>query len=150
MTIMIFLIMSCCQHGFPWPLLTPRRSSRLHPVSAQGCWIYVQAGHPTLARPCVGAHRSTSLINLSLLLKQCAVNFGLEELVTCLDEFIIEEWWKTEPRMLLTAHCNFFSGIFFKQYSNMRLVQFLFGLFVCLFLFCFVILSFTNSILLSI
>ena len=46
-------------------------SSRLHPASVQTCCRYVLAGHPTLARPCEGVHRRTSLTSSSLLLQQC-------------------------------------------------------------------------------
>ena len=47
------------------------RSSELHPVSSHSCCMYVLAGHPALARPYVGVHRSTSLMSSSLLLQQC-------------------------------------------------------------------------------
>ena len=47
------------------------RSSRLYPVSAQSCYILVQAGRPAFARLCEGVHRSTSLRSSSLLLQQC-------------------------------------------------------------------------------
>ena len=33
--------------------------------------MYVQAGRPAFARPCVGIHKSTSLMSSSLLLQQC-------------------------------------------------------------------------------
>ena len=46
-------------------------SSGLHPISSQSCCMYVRAGHPAFAWPCVGVHRSTSLMSLSLLLQQC-------------------------------------------------------------------------------
>ena len=47
------------------------RSSRQHPVSSHSCWMYVRAGRPAFARPCVGIHKSTSLMSSSLLLQQC-------------------------------------------------------------------------------
>ena len=47
------------------------RSSRLHPVSSHSCGMYVWAGRPAFARPCVGVHRSTLLMSSSLLLQQC-------------------------------------------------------------------------------
>ena len=47
------------------------RSSGLHPVSSRRCWMYVRAGRLALARPCVGVHKSTSLMSSSLLLQQC-------------------------------------------------------------------------------
>ena len=46
-------------------------SSGLHPVSSQSCCMYVRAGRPAFARPYVGVHRSTSLMNSFLLLQQC-------------------------------------------------------------------------------
>ena len=33
--------------------------------------MYVRAGRPAFARPCVGVHKSTSLVSSSLLLQQC-------------------------------------------------------------------------------
>ena len=47
------------------------RSSGQHPVSSHSCWMYVRAGRPDFARPCVGIHKSTSLMSSSLLLQQC-------------------------------------------------------------------------------
>ena len=47
------------------------RSSVQHPVSSHSCWMYVCAGRPAFARPCVGVHKSTSLMSSFLLLQQC-------------------------------------------------------------------------------
>ena len=47
------------------------RSSGQHPVSSHSCWMYVRPGRPAFARPCVGVHKSTSLMSSSLLLQQC-------------------------------------------------------------------------------
>ena len=47
------------------------RSSGQHPVSSHSCWMYVRAGRPAFARPCVGVHKSISLMSSSLLLQQC-------------------------------------------------------------------------------
>ena len=47
------------------------RSSGQQPVSSHICWMYVRAGRPAFARPCVGIHKSTSLMSSSLLLQQC-------------------------------------------------------------------------------
>ena len=47
------------------------RSTGLHPVSSQNCWMYVRAGRPAFARLYAGLHRSTSLMSSSLLLQQC-------------------------------------------------------------------------------
>ena len=48
-----------------------RQVLRQHPVSSHSCWIYVRAGRPDFARPCVGVHKSTSLMSSSLFLQQC-------------------------------------------------------------------------------
>ena len=40
------------------------RSSGQHPVSSHSCWMYVNAGRPAFARPCVGVHKSTRLFGL--------------------------------------------------------------------------------------
>ena len=47
------------------------RSSGQHSVYSHSCWMYVRAGRPAFARPCVGIHKSTSLMSSSLLLQQC-------------------------------------------------------------------------------
>ena len=47
------------------------RSSGQHPVSSHSCWMYVRAGRPAFAQPCVGVHKNTSLMSSSLLLQQC-------------------------------------------------------------------------------
>ena len=47
------------------------RSSGQHPVSSHSCWMYVRAGRPAFARPCVVINKSTSLMSSSLLLQQC-------------------------------------------------------------------------------
>ena len=47
------------------------RSSGQQPVSSHSCWMYVRAGRPAFARPCVGLHESTSIMSSSLLLQQC-------------------------------------------------------------------------------
>ena len=46
-------------------------SSGQHPVSSHSCWMYVRAGRPAFSRPCVGVHKSTSLMSSSLLLQLC-------------------------------------------------------------------------------
>ena len=48
------------------------RSSGQHPVSSHSCLMYVRAGRPAFARPCVGVHKSyKSLMSSSLLHQQC-------------------------------------------------------------------------------
>ena len=51
--------------------ISPSRSSRLQPVSAQICCRYLLAGHPTLACLFEGVHRSISLMSPPLLFQQC-------------------------------------------------------------------------------
>ena len=58
-------------HHFYLSFLATGRSSGLHPVSSQSCCVYVRAGRPAFAWPYTGVHRSTSLMNSSLLLQQC-------------------------------------------------------------------------------
>ena len=56
---------------FSLSFIASGRSSGLHPVSSQSCWMYVRGGRPAFARPCVGVHKSTSFMSSSLLLQQC-------------------------------------------------------------------------------
>ena len=56
---------------FSLSFIASGRSSGQHPVSSRSCWMYVRAGRPAFARPCVGVHKSTSLMSSSLLLQQC-------------------------------------------------------------------------------
>ena len=72
----IIIILSCHQHGYPWPSLatSPYRSS--HPAGTQSCTPYpqravVRAGHTDFLRPCERVHMSTSLMSSFLLLQQC-------------------------------------------------------------------------------
>ena len=55
---------------FSLSFIASGKSSGLHPVSSHSCWMYVRAGRPAFARPCVGVHKSTSLMSSSLLLQQ--------------------------------------------------------------------------------
>ena len=55
---------------FSLPFIASGRSSGFHPVSSHSCWMYVRAGRPAFARPCVGVHKSTSLMSSSLLFQQ--------------------------------------------------------------------------------
>ena len=65
------------------------RSSGQHPVSSHSCWMYVRAGRPAFARPCVGIHKSTSLMGSSLLLQQCPACLVLLTWVV----FVIGDRW---------------------------------------------------------
>ena len=56
---------------FSLSFIASGRSSGQHPVSSHSCWMYIRAGHPAFARPCVGVHKSTSLMSSSLFLQQC-------------------------------------------------------------------------------
>ena len=62
--IIIIIIMSCRQHGYPWHSLARHislsyiafgRSSGLHPVSSHSCCMYVRAGCPAFAWPYAGS-----------------------------------------------------------------------------------------------
>ena len=55
----------------PLSLIALGRSSGQHPVSSHSYWMYVRAGRPAFARPCVGVPKSTSLMSSFLLLQQC-------------------------------------------------------------------------------
>ena len=65
------------------------RSSGQHPVSSHSCWMYVRAGRPAFARPCVGIHKNTSLMSSSLLLQQCPACLVL---LTWIDFVIGGKW----------------------------------------------------------
>ena len=56
---------------FSLSFIASGRSSGPHPVSSCSCCMYVRAGHPAFAWSYAGVHRSTSLMNSSLLLQQC-------------------------------------------------------------------------------
>ena len=56
---------------FSLSFIASGRSSGLHSVSSQSYCMYVRAGRSAFARPYVRVHRSTSLMNSSLLLQQC-------------------------------------------------------------------------------
>ena len=56
---------------FSLSFIASGRSSGQHPISSHCCWMYVRAGRPAFAQPCVGVHKSSSLMSSSLLLQQC-------------------------------------------------------------------------------
>ena len=58
-------------YHFSLSFIASGRSLGLHPASSHSCCMYVRTGRPAFARPYVGVHRSTSLMNSSLLLQQC-------------------------------------------------------------------------------
>ena len=55
---------------FSLSFIASGRSSRQHPISSHSCWMYVRAGRPAFARPCVEVRKSTSLMSSSLLFQQ--------------------------------------------------------------------------------
>ena len=98
---------------FSLSFIASGRSSGQHPVSSHSCWMYVRAGRPAFARPCVGVHQSTSLMSSSLLLQQCPA------CLVCLTwiVFVIGGRWpysgvlwgvtaRTCSRLLTTFLCN--------------------------------------------
>ena len=56
---------------FSLSFIASDRSSGQHPVSSYSCWMYVRAGRPAFAQPCVGVRKSILLMCSSLLLQQC-------------------------------------------------------------------------------
>ena len=56
---------------FPLSFIASGRSSGLHPISPHSYCMYVRAGRPAFPWSYAGVHRSTSLMNSSLLLQQC-------------------------------------------------------------------------------
>ena len=57
---------------FSLSFIASGRTSGQHPISSHSCWMYVRAGRPAFARPCVGVHKGTSLMSSFLLLQQCS------------------------------------------------------------------------------
>ena len=51
---------------FSLSFIASGRSSGQHPVSSHSCWMYVRAGRPAFSRPCVGVHKSKSLMSSPL------------------------------------------------------------------------------------
>ena len=47
---------------FSLSFIASGRSSGLHPVSSHSCWMYVRAGCPAFARPCVGVHNDKLIV----------------------------------------------------------------------------------------
>ena len=74
---------------FSLSFIAPGRFSGQHPVSSHSCWMYVRAGRPAFARPCVGVHESTSLMSSSLLLQQCPACLARLTWIV----FVIGGWW---------------------------------------------------------
>ena len=56
---------------FSLSFIASGRFSWLHPVSSRRCCMYVRAGRPAFAKPCVGVHRTTLLMSSFLLFQQC-------------------------------------------------------------------------------
>ena len=65
--IILSLSLSCSLHLST----TLSRSSKLYPVSVHSWCSYVLAGRPTLVCPCVGVHKKTLLVSMSLLFQHC-------------------------------------------------------------------------------
>ena len=71
-TLIIIIMMSCRQHGYPWSSLatSPHRSSPLAGLQDYIPYPHI-ASRPSFSRSYVGVHWSTSLMSSSLLLQQC-------------------------------------------------------------------------------
>ena len=65
---------------FSLSFIASGRSSGQHPVSSHSCWMYVRAGRPAFARPCVGVHKSTSLMSSSPASPALSCMFGSSNL----------------------------------------------------------------------
>ena len=80
------------------------RISGQHPVSSHSCWMYVRAGRPAFARPCVGVHKSTSLMSSSLLLQQCPtcrISSNMKYLSVLIRAWIfLQQKWATRKKRL--------------------------------------------------
>ena len=81
------------------------RSSGQHPVSSHSSWMYVRAGRSAFARPCVGVHKSTSLMSSSLLLQQCPAC-----LVHCFISFKLQ-YFKCLAQRKILLWCAVFAGL---------------------------------------
>ena len=123
------------------------RSSGQHPVSSHSCWMYVRADCPDFARPCVGVHKSTSLMSSSLLLQQCPAClvrltwivfviggrwpyswclagccFGFDDLNVCLGIFIISDYhyYLSVGYTMLYSHIHKKSGNIIKDNDELQ------------------------------
>ena len=108
------------RHSSLW-FIALGRSSGQHPVSSHSCWMYVRAGRPAIARPCVGIHKSTSLMSSSLLLQQCpACLVRLTWIVIVIGGRWPYSWCLVGcccQDLLRIAHCNI------KKKKNIRTLQ---------------------------
>ena len=95
LTIIIIIIMSCRQHGYPWPSLA---TSLYHSSPPAGFLGYILCPHiaavckfgsPAFAWPYVGVHRSASITSSSLLLQQCPACLVR---LTCIDFVMGGKW----------------------------------------------------------
>ena len=73
------------------------RSSGQHPVSSHSCWMYVLAGRPAFARPCVGIHKSTSLIYIYIYIY----------IYIKLKNKVIIKWWIYYKGKSMLKHFSF-------------------------------------------
>ena len=83
------------------------RSSGQHPVSSHSCWMYVRAGRPAFARPCVGVHKSTSLIS-SIRMFYFPSN----------TEFFVDI-------ILMLSLCNFFPPVLSSIFTDVKMIAYL-------------------------
>ena len=101
-------------------LIALGRSSGQQPVSSHSCWMYVRAGRPAFARPCVGIHKSTSLMSSSLLLQQCLVRLtwivfvigGRWPYSWCLVGCCCQDLFRIARSILVQLPSSFFSSRF--------------------------------------
>ena len=79
------------------------RSSGQHPVSSHSCWMYVRAGRPAFARPCVGIHKSTSLMSSSSFFSSRFVSVHVVHPYSSID---VTAAWK-KLRFILSVRSDF-------------------------------------------
>ena len=90
---------------FSLSFITSGRSSGLHPVSSHSCWMYVCAGRPAFARPCVGVHRSTSLMRTANDKTKILYKFG----------YFLFIFWRYSKTMKGQHYCHPFIVLLYLQ-----------------------------------
>ena len=95
-------------------------ASRLHPVSAQSCYMQVLAGRPVFTHPCEEVNWSMSLMSSSLLLQQCLtclvrltwivfVTSGKWPYSSCFVGYCLQYLFNITLSILVLLPSNFFS-----------------------------------------
>ena len=115
---------------FSLPFIAFGRYSGLHPVSSHSCCMYVRAGRPAFAWPYAGVHRTTLLMNSSLLLQRCPACLvrltcivfamgGKWPYTWCLEECCRQDLFNIALNILVYLPSNFF----FSRLVSIQLVH---------------------------